>query len=72
MSLATKYCLIDHIRIISGAIRASSIIPIRLRRVVNRLSFGAGTFGCTDTHMQEKIVAKQLQTMSQIVLVDES
>ena len=51
--------------IISGAMTAQIISSVLRNATLVDESSGAGRLGCTDTHEHAKIVARQLQTMSQ-------
>jgi hypothetical protein len=57
-------CLAANPTMISGAMTAMSIIFSLRQKSASWLWFGEGTFGCTDTQVQAKIVARQPQMMS--------
>lgn len=61
---APLHCLNAHMIITSGASRARHIRNIRRFRSIKLVSPRNGTFGCTETHVTAKVVARQLQTIS--------
>jgi hypothetical protein len=61
---AAQSCLAAKPTISSGAMTATSIILSLLQKSASRLWLGGGTFGCTETQVHAKMVAKQPQTMS--------
>lgn len=72
MTNAPCNCLNAHSIIISGAMRETSIRYKRQRLVDALLSRRKGTFGCTETHVQANVVAKQLQRMSHSDLLEQA
>lgn len=65
---AAKCCRAAHAKTNSGAINAHIVAHNRRRHLMCQPPSGSGTFRCTETHMHEKMVAKQLRMISQIVL----
>lgn len=65
-------CLNAHSIIISGAMRETIMRYKRQRLVDALLSRRKGTFGCTETHVQANVVAKQLQRMSHRDLLEQA
>lgn len=64
---APLHCLNAHMIMTSGASKARLIRNIRRLSDIQLVSSGHGTFGCTDTHVTAKVVAKKLHTISHTV-----
>lgn len=61
---ATLSCLAAKKTMSSGAMTAMIIMASLRRAALRGLWCGAGTFGCTETHVEAKMVARQSHTMS--------
>jgi len=63
---APSHCRIAQRMIISGATIAQNMNSKRRKAMLSFDSPGSGIFGWTDTHAQENIVPRQLQTISHV------